>query len=178
MEVEFLIQVVSRFIHVMSAIALLGGSLFTLCVLLPAAAELDEEPHARLRSGVLRRWKWIVHLVIALMLISGFYNYVTAMPNHRGDGLYHALVGTKMLMALGVFFIAAALVGRSEALEGMREQRRKWTGVAVLLGVLIVALSGFVKVRGGANSPTLPPEMPVNDIPEAAFLEFPDVRKL
>lgn len=176
MDVEFVVQVVSRVVHVMSAIALLGGSIFTLCVLLPSAAELDEAAHERLRSGIVRRWKWIVHLVIALMLVSGFYNYIKAMPSHKGDGLYHALVGTKMLLALGVFFIAAALVGRSEALQGMREQRRKWTGIAVLLGVLIVALSGFVKVRGGTSSMHPAPEQPNPVAPSAALTELPPLQ--
>ena len=94
------------------------------------------------------RWRRFVHIGIALFLISGFYNYMQAIPQHRGQGLYHALVGTKMLLALGVFFLAAALVGRSEKLEPMRQNRGKWLKVLVVLSAAIVAISGFVKVRG------------------------------
>ncbi len=56
------------------------------------------------------------------------------MEKHKGDGLYHALVGTKILLALGLFFIASALVGRSAAFESMRASRAKWLKVMVSTG--------------------------------------------
>ena len=71
-----------------------------------------------------------------------------AIPKHQGDTLYHALLGTKMLLALVVFFIASALVGRSEKMEPIRKQKDKWIKVLILLAAIIVAISGFVKVRG------------------------------
>lgn len=160
MDPTFVLQVVSRIVHVLMAIALMGGTIFAFCVLLPSAQDLEEGAHRKLAEGIQRRWKWIVHLAIALLLISGFYNYMMALGGHRGDSLYHALLGTKMLIALVVFFIAAALVGRSEALQGMREARRRWTGIAVLLACVIVGISGFVKVRG------LPAAAPQQQAPE------------
>jgi hypothetical protein len=78
------------------------------------------------------------------------------MPEHKGDGLYHALVGTKILLALGVFFIASVLVGRSAAFESWRADRAKWLKVMVLLAAIIVAMSGFVKVRGKKVRATSP----------------------
>ena len=144
----WVVDVVSRIVHVGTAITLVGGSLFMLLVLMPSAKELSDESHQTLASAVQSRWKRFVHLGVALFLISGFYNYVRAIPQHRGDSLYHALLGTKMLLALGVFFLAAALVGRSSALESIRTQRGKWLKVLVVLAALIVAISGFVKVRG------------------------------
>ena len=98
--------------------------------------------------GVIGRWKKFVHGGILLFLLSGFYNYAQAMKLHKGDGLYHGLVGTKMILAFVVFFIAAALVGRSPSLEKFRQNRVFWTRVIVILAVVIVAISGFVKVRG------------------------------
>ena len=144
----FWIDYLSRVTHISTAIALIGGSVFTLCVLLPAAKLISEEAHAALSQGVTARWKRFVHIGILLFLVSGFYNYFQAMPLHKGDGLYHALVGTKMLLALVVFFIASALVGRSQAFASMRTQRRKWLGILVLLACVIVLISSFVKVRG------------------------------
>lgn len=144
----WVIDVVSRIVHVGTAITLVGGSLFMLLVLIPSAKELSEEIHQKLASAVQSRWKRMVHIGVALFLISGFYNYFRAIPQHRGDGLYHALLGTKMLLALAVFFLAAALVGRSAALEPIRVNRGKWLKVLVVLAAAIVAISGFVKVRG------------------------------
>lgn len=144
----FAIDVISRIVHVATAITLVGGSIFTLCVLLPAAKALSAEAHDALASAINGRWKRFVHLGILLFLVTGFYNYFNAMALHKGDGLYHALLGTKMLLAFVVFFIASALVGRSAKLEPMRKAKAKWLSMMVLFGLVIVGISGFVKVRG------------------------------
>lgn len=153
----FWIDYLSRFVHVATAITLVGGSVFTLLVLLPAAKLLSPETHSQLAQGVASRWKRIVHLGILLFLVSGFYNYYRAIDVHRGDGLYHMLVGSKMLLALGVFFIASALVGRSAGLAGIRAQRGRWLTILVALATLIVLISSYVKVRGvsDTNPPTI-----------------------
>lgn len=148
MESLFVLDVLSRIVHVSVAIVLVGGTVFMRFVLLPAARELPEPEHDQLRQRLLARWKRVVHSGILMLLISGFYNYMKQIPLHKGDGLYHALLGTKMILALIVFFIASALVGRSAAFETMRQNRAKWLGVLVLLSALIVGISGVVKVRG------------------------------
>lgn len=70
------------------------------------------------------------------------------MPQHKGDGLYHALIGTKIILAFVVFFFASVLVGRSAGTQKFRDESGKWTSVVLLLSALIVAMSGVVKVRG------------------------------
>jgi uncharacterized membrane protein len=142
------LDVLSRIIHVGTVITLIGGSAFTLFVLMPSARQLTDEAHDKLAAAVQSRWKRFVHIGILLILVSGFYNYFQAIPNHKGDGLYHALIGTKMLLALVVFFIAAALVGRSPKLEPIRQNKAKWLTISLLIAATIVAISGFVKVRG------------------------------
>ncbi|TWU46320.1 hypothetical protein Poly51_57160 [Rubripirellula tenax] len=144
----FWIDVLSRIVHVSTAIALVGGSLFTLMVLLPSASELGEEPHKKLAAAIAGRWKKFVHIGVTLFLVSGLYNFVRAIPLHKGDGTYHMLIGIKMVLALFVFFLAAALVGRSEKLAGIRNARKKWLTVLVILAAVIVAISGYTKVRG------------------------------
>jgi uncharacterized membrane protein len=145
---QLLINVISRVVHVSTAIALIGGSVFMVFVLLPAAKQLSDEQHGRLRELVNKTWKRFIHVGILLFLVTGFYNYFQQMPSHKGDGLYHALVGTKIILALVVFFIASVLVGRSAAFEWMRAGREKWLKVIVLLAAIIVTMSSFVKVRG------------------------------
>ena len=117
-------------------------------VLLPSLKVLDDEQRDRLTDGIRGRWKRFVHGGIALFLISGFYNYYRAIPNHDGDGLYHALVGTKMLLALIVFFFASVLVGRSAKFEKWRQQPQFILRAMIVLSLLIVAISGFLKIRG------------------------------
>lgn len=150
------IDVISRIIHVGTAITLVGGSVFTAFVLLPSAKQLSDESHLKLAGLVKSRWKRFVHGGILLFLVSGIYNYIRAIPLHKGDGLYHGLVGTKIILALVVFFIAAALVGRSEKLEPIRQKKDAWIKGLVLSAAIIVAISGFVKVRGVPANVTSP----------------------
>ena len=158
MEPLFALDVLSRIVHVAVAIVMVGGTVFMRFVLMPAAKELPETEHDQLRQRLLARWKRVVHGGIALLLLSGLYNYMKQIPMHKGDGLYHALLGMKMLLALAVFFIASALVGRSASFEKMRQNRAKWMGLIVLLSALIVGISGFVKVRGSKPKLAVPAE--------------------
>lgn len=146
------IDIVSRIVHVGTAITLVGGMAFTLFVLIPSASRLGQDAHDLLAAEVKSRWKRFVHIGLLLFIVSGFYNYFQAMPLHKGDGLYHGLVGTKMILAFVIFFIASALVGRSAKLQSMRDNKVFWLRIAVLLAAVIVAISGYVKVRG-PNSP-------------------------
>jgi uncharacterized membrane protein len=150
----FALDVLSRIIHVSTAITLVGGSAFMLLVLLPSAKLISEEAHQTLAQAVTGRWKRFIHGGILLFLLSGFYNYMRAIPNHKGDGLYHGLLGAKMLLAFAIFFLASALVGRSAAFAGIRENRAKWLKVVVLFAAIIVGISGFVKVRGVPRTPS------------------------
>ena len=142
------IALVSRWAHIITAVVLVGGTVFLRFVLGPAAAQLPDDSHAKLKELVMGTWKKFVHGGIALFLISGFYNYlVVQAPLHKGDKLYHALMGIKILLALVVFLIASGLVGRSKAFAGMRAQAKLWQGILVTLAMLIIGISGFVKVR-------------------------------
>ena len=143
------LQLFLRWIHIGSAITVVGGTAFMLLVLLPAANQILHEEHLKLRAAVLKRWKWFVHGGVALFLISGFYNYIVFMaPQHKGDGLYHALMGVKMLLAMAVFGLAEILVGRSSLAEKLRQNAKKFLAINLTLAVIIVMLSGFLKVRG------------------------------
>ncbi len=153
----FGVDVVSRVVHVTTAIVLLGGSIFALLVLLPSAKILGDEAHQQLKEAVNKRWKMLVHIGILLLLVTGFYNYFQQMPKHKGDGLYHGLLGTKIILAFIIFFIASVLVGRAKAFEGWRAKRESWLRIIVLLGLVIVAASGFLKVRGPVVKEAAPP---------------------
>jgi uncharacterized membrane protein len=146
----FWIDVVSRVLHVSTAILLLGGSLFSLLVLRPVMANQSSNLPDSLAESLRNRWKRWVHTGIALFLVTGFYNYFRAMPLHKGDGLYHALVGTKILVALFVFFLASVLVGRSPRFEHWRRDVSWPLALLCLLGLGIVIISGFVKVSSSA----------------------------
>lgn len=156
----FPLDVLMRWIHVGAVIVLVGGSVFKRFVLMSAAAELPETERTALRERVTAVWRKFVGLGIGLILISGLYNYlVVSVPRHWGDGLYHALLGVKICLAVLVFFLASALTGRAQGLERLRRNAKRWLTVMLLLAAVIVAISGFLRVRGqpvGGLSPIQP----------------------
>jgi uncharacterized membrane protein len=151
MDPALILYTVTRILHIGTAIVVVGGTFFVRYVLFPAANEsLPDDVHARLRMAVMNTWKKIVHAGIALFILTGAINYyrVIAERSHKGDALYHALLGTKIILALIIFFIASALVGRSAAFDGLRRSAPKWMLVNLALAAVIIAISGFLKVRG------------------------------
>jgi uncharacterized membrane protein len=166
MDTETLIAIISRWVHVGTAIVILGGSVFMRFVLMPAAAQLPEDQHQALRERMMSRWRKFIMIGIALFLLSGFYNYIAvAIPAHKGDGRYHMLMGIKILIAFAVFFLASALVGRSKGLEPIRQNSRRWLLINILLASATVAIGGYLKV---ALKGTTPAAEPAVAAPEAA----------
>jgi uncharacterized membrane protein len=144
------VQVLFRILHVGTAIVLIGGSIFLRFVLMPAASSLPDPEHDALRERLRQRWKLFVHIGVALLLVTGFYNYlVVTQPLHKGSGhaLYHALIGTKMLLAFVLFFLASVMVGKAKAFERLRAGSRTTLLIMAILALIIVSISGYVKVR-------------------------------
>ncbi|HIE99915.1 MAG TPA: hypothetical protein EYG03_22700 [Planctomycetes bacterium] len=143
MDTELLLTVISRWAHVGTAIVLVGGTAFYRLAVIPSLEGDSTELVERIRN----RWKKVVHLGILIFLISGFYNYFTMIPKHKGDGPYHALLGVKMMLAMFVFFVASVLAGNRPGTQMFRDDAKKWTGIMLMVAAVIVGISGFVKVR-------------------------------
>jgi len=148
------LQLILRWLHIGPAIVLVGGTFFMLFVLHPATSVLADDQRANLRAAILKRWKMVVHFGVLLFLISGFYNYIVVLaPQHKGDGLYHALMGVKMLLSVGVFFIAELLVGRTSLAEKLRQQLPKFLALNLALALAVILIGGFLKTRGVPAKP-------------------------
>lgn len=144
MDTTQIIELLSRWMHVGTAIVLLGGSVFMRFVLMPAAKPLPEADHDQLRQRILARWKRIVMIGIGLLLLTGFYNYVGV--DRERSPQYHMLMGIKIVLALGVFFLASALTGRSAGLAAIRQNSGRWLTVLIVLAAATVAIAGYLKV--------------------------------
>ena len=142
----FVLDLLARWAHVGAAIVLMGGAICTRFVLMPAAAELPEEQHLALKERLRVRWSKFVMWGIMALLVSGFYNFAMGISTHRGQPLYHALVGTKMLLGFGAFFLASVLSGRSAKFAPLRANAGKWLGVLILITAIISGIGGFLKV--------------------------------
>jgi uncharacterized membrane protein len=151
---DVIFDVLSRWVHVGAAIVLVGGSVFTKFVLMPAAKGLQESEHIALRERIMGRWRKFVMAGILLLLLSGFYNYLVARPPSGGVHFYHPVMGVKILLAFVAFFLASVLTGRSPRFESLRADSGKWLGVLILVSAMVVALAGVLKIAGSGQSGT------------------------
>lgn len=143
------LELVMRWTHILSAITLLGGSIFFRFVLMPAANRiLDAETHERLRPAIVGRWKKFVMVLILLFLVSGFYTYIAVgVPAHKGgDGTYHMLFGIKFLLAMVVFLLVSLLTGRTGLAQKLQANAKLWMAITIVLGIAVVCLAGAMKM--------------------------------
>jgi uncharacterized membrane protein len=139
MDMPFLVQLLSRVVHILSVIILVGGLFYIRSILFPAGQEACFAG----RRKVWARW---VGLATLLLLVTGIYNLLTIIneTNAAGDKLdptYHTLIGIKILLSLGVMFLMAVLAGKTALAERFRGNMRKWLNVAWIcaLGVVVIA---------------------------------------
>jgi uncharacterized membrane protein len=150
---DLLIRLLSRWLHVLAAITAVGGTVFIWYALLPSLASLPEHQRKQLHDALRARWSKVVMICIALLLITGLYNFIVIARGLSADErtvgiktFYHSFFGIKFLLALGIFFIASALIGRSPAFEKIRSKAPFWAGLNVALAILVVCISGFLRL--------------------------------
>lgn len=143
---SFAVQLLMRWMHVLTAVVVVGGTAFMRLVLAPAAGStLDEPTHSELRRVLLSRWRKVVHTGILLFLISGFYNYLFVTRFAHTDRAYHMFFGIKFLLALLVFALAILLTSSKPYAERFRTRGGLWTGVLLVLAFVVIMLGGYMK---------------------------------
>lgn len=152
METELLVPLLMRWIHIGTAIVLVGGLVFYRFVFVPVANRiLSDEERERLREPLMRRWKLFIHPPIILFLVSGFYNYAAVTSGqHDGQALYHALFGMKFLCAIGVFALGIMLTSTMKWSEQIRAKQALWS-VLLLLSAAVVLIAGFMHTMPGVD---------------------------
>jgi hypothetical protein len=153
-----------RWIHIVAAITAVGGTVFMRYALLPGVQVLADDARRSLHDKVRSRWAKIVMLCIAVLLIGGLTNFMIFMSAAKApewaewkasySKIYNIVFGIKFLIALCIFFIASALVGRAKVFEPIRQNAKLWLTVNVVLAFTVVALSGVMRITH--VGPTLP----------------------
>jgi hypothetical protein len=133
------LTVFMRFVHIVSAITLLGGALAWLYGALPSTAALAGETRAKIENAMASAWRPFVLIAIIGILISGAFNFVRKMQTTVLSPAYHAVFGIKVLLALHV--IAAIFLATT---PNNSRRARQLTGV-VISGIAIVILSAVLR---------------------------------
>lgn len=151
------VQICFRWLHIGGVIILVGGTFFLVALLAPVATKLPAEEHNQLREGLIRRWKIVVHVGITVILLSGLVALIKFAPT--ATTAWHMLMGIKFLLAMVVFFIASALVGRSKGLEPIRKHRKFWMPLNLAVAAIIIMIAGtlrFLPSKQAAADPARP----------------------
>ncbi len=121
------VPLLSRWVHILSAIFLFGGILFARLVL---RGRWTDEMAAAFRPWAMRAG--------AGVLVTGIYNL---LQKSSTPAPYHAVFGVKFLLALHVIAIAAML-GRPGIPE---EKRSRWIAGVTYSGLAITLLSAWLR---------------------------------
>jgi len=146
-----------RWMHILAAIAAVGGTIFIRLALMPSLSVLADDSRKALHEAIRSRWSKMVVAGIAFLLVSGLYNFVVTWQTYNLPGYYAALFGVKVVLALTIFFIASALVGRSPALEAIRRNARFWVTLNMTLAIVLVCISGVLRMAKKTEKHTKAP---------------------
>jgi len=161
------LNLVLRWLHILSAITLVGGVLYVRFAVVPMLESLAEEQRESVGAALRRNWAMFLMISIFLLLATGITNMVLIPLQYdfpdEGPS-YGMLVGIKFLLALPVFYIVSLLNGRSDNAAKFRQKSRLWLNIAVALCVAIVCLGGYLRY--------LPRTEKSDDSSEAAAARF------
>lgn len=145
MDTMEIVALLMRWMHVLAAIALMGGAIFMRFALHPALPTLPADQQKALRAAVRARWaKWVM-ASSGFLLISGIVNFVTYIKAKEIEDPYHAVIGIKMLLGVVIMGIASLLVGRSANAEKFREKADMWLNLNLVLAVIVVCIGGYLR---------------------------------
>ncbi len=158
-----ILPLISRWLHILAAMAAVGGPMFIRFALLPADPALPDDQRRALHDRIRRRWSKVIMTAILILLVTGFYNFILFFQATHNWGpiwehgsanysLYNILFGIKFVLALALFFIASAVTGRGEIFTRFRQNARFWITLNLLLGILIVCIAGYMRMmHAGPN---------------------------
>jgi uncharacterized membrane protein len=142
----FWLMLLSRILHILGAVILVGGIFYIRSIVSPVDAPPGTGPVDQYFGGRRATWAKWVGIATALLLVTGFYNYIMIIKqNERMATSWHIIAGMKMLLAAVVFLLAAFLAGRTAVADAMRQKWRTWLTLCLLLGIVTVAMGSFLR---------------------------------
>ena len=141
----FPLLLVLRYMHILGAITLMGGTIFMRFGLAPIVAGMGDAQRAEMHEAVRSRWAKFIHISVALLLISGVANLGLA-SRYEFQGLsYSMIAGIKMILALPIFGIASLLAGRGTAAKKVQANAKFWMNVNLVLALSMVLIGGVLR---------------------------------
>ena len=140
-DLELILRVISRFIHIISAIFLLGGVFYARRVLTPVLNVLPEDRRMQVAAGAQLRFRATLFTLVGLSLLSGVYNFLQN-PHSRQ---YHIAFGIKMLAVLHIY--ATAILWATSPygdVDFAGKGKRRLLSITIA-GMIVVFISAYLR---------------------------------
>jgi uncharacterized membrane protein len=139
------VMLLSRILHILGAIILVGGIFYLCTIVAPTVANPNGNVDQQF-GGRRGAWAMWVGIATMLLLVTGLWNYMQIIKvNERMASSYHMIAGLKMLAGIALFLLAALVAGRSPVAEMMRQRMRFWLNVCLLVGIVTVVLGSVLR---------------------------------
>jgi uncharacterized membrane protein len=145
MDGMYWLNLLSRVLHIMGAIILVGGLIYLRTVVMPSAAAANATTVDEKFGGLRSKWAMWIGIATALLLVTGIWNLIVMFRTYELAKSYHMLLTLKILAGLALFGLAALVAGRTPAAEVIRGKMRMWVGLCIAIGVLTVALGSLMR---------------------------------
>ena len=123
--------------------------MFQYFAVMPALRSLEGAERRALRESLVDRWRPFVFAAVGILLLTGLLNYVLykipEFRTHPQRGLYHGLLGVKILLALGVFHFATVLALPGERGAKWRDKAGRWLPLMLTLMGLIIIIGAVLR---------------------------------
>ncbi len=144
------VDILARWLHIVSIVAWTGGTIFIAGALLPALGQRGVESAAMARSAILR-YRPVVATATIVVIVSGFALLGVRLSYAGFDHLglaYKIVFGIKMLAAFALIGMAHASYGRLAAADDddLTAIEAMMPGIAII-GALAVILLGIALHR-------------------------------
>jgi uncharacterized membrane protein len=149
---------VVRWLHLVSAAAWIGGSLFYVLVLRPALRRAPETPRTFI-AGAAAEFRTVVNTCIVVLVATGVILAFDRLTVGVVAAPYVVTLGVKTALSAWMFLLVHEQRRRSEVLDAYRQPPRpavtglRRIGLAVsgynalvILGIIVLFLSDFLKV--------------------------------
>jgi uncharacterized membrane protein len=136
-----LVAFVSKWLHLLSMIGMLGGTTFAWFVLHPALKDKGDDPEA---AAIWRKYGMMQAALWVLVLLTGFYNYYVVSSGVTGP--YHMFLGMKIMLAILMFLLAMLAAHPAPGLEKITRNKGPLLAIILVMGVVAVGLSAHLNM--------------------------------
>lgn len=131
------LNVLTRWLHISSAVTLIGGLIYGRFVLVPGLAVAAADAREAIVEKAAQAFRPLVYTAAAALVVSGLYNILS----HPGHTLrYHILFGVKLLLVAHVFTVSLAIV------RPHKTGRARLMSTTAISGLIIIAISAYLRL--------------------------------